>query len=275
MSYFNAGPGVQSLKKTIVALVLLVFASGPVAPVSALETLNEEGKMIFFKAGEFLMGSPQDQGLGDEHPQHKVYLDAFFLDRYEVSNADFARFLEANPREHPTITGWYDRVPRPGMEHRPVIGLTWKRCQSYCQWRGKRLPTEAEWERAAAGVEGRIFPWGNQIPDETRANFGKCCFIKKGEVLEKVDSFPAGRTPQGIFNMSGNIAEWVRDWYDSGYYKVSPYRNPQGPEKGRYHVVRGGAWNSLPDYMRTRRRYGNNDGQDFYGIGCRCARTPN
>lgn len=241
--------------------------------IFSLAAAQDKTEMVRFPKGEFLMGSPEDQGLSDEHPQHKVYLDEFFLDRFEVSGDDFKEFLKANPNEHPTITGWYDRVPRPGMAKRPVIGLSWKRCRNYCEWRGKRLPTEAEWERAAAGLEGRIFPWGNVPPDQERANFGRCCFIRKGEVLEEVNAYSKGQTPDGIFNMSGNIAEWVLDWYDSSYYKTSPYKNPKGPETGKYHVVRGGAWNSLPDYMRSRRRYGNNDGQDFYGIGCRCALT--
>ena len=229
--------------------------------------------MVFFPEGEFMMGSPEDEGLRDEHPRHPVYLDAFYLDKFEATGKDFLEFLQSNPREHPTITGWYGREPRPDMMNRPVIGLTWKRCKKYCEWRGKRMPTEAEWERAASGLEGRLFPWGRELPDETRANFNRCCFINKGQVLEDADSLPLGRTPEGIFHMAGNIAEWVHDWYDPTYYRNSAYRNPQGPGSGRYHVIRGGAWNSLPDYLRSKRRYGNNDGQDFYGIGCRCARS--
>lgn len=248
--------------------LLLVFfflaGSAPVHP-------GEMPDMAFYPEGEFLMGSPEDQGLRDEHPRHPVFLGAFYLDKFEATGKDFVEFLEANPKEHPTITGWYGREPRPDMMDKPVIGLTWDRCRKYCEWKGKRLPTEAEWERAAAGLEGRLFPWGEALPDETRANFNRCCFINKGQVLEEARSLPKGATPEGVFNMAGNIAEWVQDWYDPFYYRDSAYRNPQGPRTGRYHVVRGGAWNSLPDYLRSRRRYGNNDGQDFYGIGCRCA----
>ncbi len=229
--------------------------------------------MVAYPAGEFFMGSPESMGQSDEHPRHKVYLDAFYLDRYEVSGKDFEAFLDVNPKEHPTITGWFGRKIRPELADRPVIALTWRRCQKYCVWRGKRLPTEAEWERAAGGLESRLFPWGNQMPDEQRANFNKCCFIKKGLVLEAVNGLEVGKTPEGVYNLAGNIAEWVFDWYSKKYYKNSPYKNPRGPEKGKYHVIRGGAWNSLSNYMRSADRYGYNDGQDFYGIGCRCAKS--
>ncbi|MFQ5482196.1 MAG: formylglycine-generating enzyme family protein, partial [Nitrospinaceae bacterium] len=136
-----------------------------------------------FPAGEFWMGSLPGEGKKDERPRHPVYLDAFVLDKYEVTFANFADYLAAHPKEHPTITGWWDREPRPGLAGHPVIGLTWDRCRKYCAWRGKRLPTEAEWERAAGGLAGRKYPWGDAPPDLTRANFGRCCFINKGEAL--------------------------------------------------------------------------------------------
>ena len=229
--------------------------------------------MVLIPAGEFLMGSAEGTGRKDEHPQHKVYLDAFWIDRYEVTGSDFEKYLAQNPMQHPTVTGWYDRKVRPGMAHKPVLGLTWKRCRNYCLWRGKRLLTEAEWERAAGGTHHRTYPWGEEPLDETRAHFNRCCFINKGDILREVGSLPGGKTPEGVYDMSGNIAEWVYDWYDARYYQKSPRTNPKGPAKGKYHVIRGGAWNSLPDYMRTSHRYGYNDGQDFYGIGCRCAKS--
>jgi len=229
--------------------------------------------MSLIPAGEFLMGSAEGVGRSDEHPQHKVYLDSFWMDQHEVTLGDFEKYLAANPRQHPTILGWNDRKPRHGMMRRPIIGLTWKRCLNYCTWQGKRLPTEAEWERVAGGSEHRTYPWGEALPDLSRANYARCCFINKGEVLHEVGSLISGKTPEGVFDMAGNIAEWVFDWYDLHYYDVSPYRNPEGPQTGKYHTVRGGAWNSLPDYMRNARRYGENDSKDFYGIGCRCAKS--
>jgi len=149
--------------------------------------------------------------------------------------------------------------------------LTWKRCKNYCEWRGKRLATEAEWERAAAGLEGREFPWGNTQPDSERANFNKCCFVMKGLSTDEVGSHPSGVSPEGVHDLSGNIAEWVYDWYDKKYYQHSEYKNPKGPDKGVNHTIRGGAWNSLDGYLRSSARFGYDEAKDFYGIGCRCA----
>jgi formylglycine-generating enzyme required for sulfatase activity len=252
-------------------LVFLLMGDGVWAAPS--EKMQGPQDMVLFPAGEYMMGSQPGNGLKDEQPPHKVYLDAFWLDRYEVTGGDFAAYLKANPNEHPTITGWWDREPRPDMVDKPVIGLTWQRCRNYCRWRGKRLPTEAEWERAAAGLEGRTYPWGEAPPTPERANFHKCCFIRKGEVLHEVGSLEPGKTPEGVYDLAGNIAEWVYDWYDKTYYSSGVYKNPRGPDTGTYHVIRGGAWNSLPDYMRSSHRYGYDDAKGFYGIGCRCARS--
>ncbi len=232
-------------------------------------------EMAYIPAGEFGMGSPDDEGKSNEHPSHTVYLDAFYIDRFEVTFKDFEEFLQNNPKQHPTITGWVDREPRPEMDDKPVFGLQWKRCKKYCEWKNKRLPTEAEWERVAKGTENRKYPWGNEPPDNQKANFGNCCFIQKGNVLKEVGSYESGKTPDNVFDMGGNVAEWVSDWYDKKYYKKSPYKNPRGPEKGKYHVIRGGAWNSLPVYLRSSSRYGDSDAKDYYGIGCRCAKSVN
>jgi len=239
-------------------------------PTSAYEDANSE--MAYFSEGEFVMGSPKTIGKKNEYPEHKVYLNAFYLDRYEVTFSDFEKYLASNLKKHPTITGWIDRKARQNMLKKPIFGLQWKRCRNYCSWREKRMPTEAEWERAARGIENRIYPWGNEKPDKTRANFGNCCFIQRGNVLAEIGHFKNGVTPRGIFDLGGNVAEWVSDWYDKKYYEKSPYKNPLGPEKGKYHVIRGGAWNSLPMYLRSASRYGDSDAKDYYGIGCRCAK---
>lgn len=251
-----------------------VFVSGIVlffSPVSMAQ--KSIPGMALIPAGEFIMGSAVGVGRKDERPQHDVYLDSFWLDQYEVTFGDFEKYLAANPRQHPTILGWNDRKVQPKMVRRPIIGLTWKRCRNYCVWKAKRLPTEAEWERAAGGAEPRTYPWGEALPDFSWANYGRCCYINKGMALHEVGSLISGKTPDGLFDMAGNIAEWVFDWYDPHYYNASPFKNPQGPPTGKYHIVRGGAWNSRPDYMRNARRYGDNDSKDFYGIGCRCAKS--
>ena len=246
-------------------LVLTLFE-----PSFGNEALNQE--MVHFPAGEFEMGSPKGTGKKNEYPNHKVYLDAFYLDRFEVTFANFEAYLVAHLKKYPTITGWVDRKARVDMINKPIFGLQWKRCRNYCEWREKRIPTEAEWERAARGTNNRIYPWGNEPPDKTRANFGNCCFVQKGKVHNKVGHYEKGKTAEGISDLGGNVAEWVSDWYDKKYYNQAPYKNPKGPKKGKYHVIRGGAWNSLPIYLRSSSRYGDSDGKDYYGIGCRCAK---
>ena len=233
----------------------------------------QKNESIYFEPSEFWMGSKEGEGRRDERPRHKVFLDGFYLDKYETTGKEFEEFLMEFPEEHPPIIGWYGKKVKPDMADTPVIGLTWNRCQNYCKWRNKRLPTEAEWERAAAGLNERRYPWGNQKPTPERANFNKCCFIIKGRILSNVGRYKSGKTPEGIFEMAGNIAEWVFDWYDKDYYSKSSYINPKGPMTGKYRVIRGGAWNSFSGYLRSKARYGYNDGQDFYGIGCRCAKT--
>ena len=234
------------------------------------KVLNQE--MVYFSAGEFEMGSPMGTGKKNEYPKHKVYLDAFYLDKFEVTFADFEAYLAAHSKKYPTITGWVDRKARADLINKPIFGLQWKRCRNYCEWRKKRMPTEAEWERAARGSENRTYPWGNEPPDKTRANFGNCCFVRKGKVHKEVGHYKKGNTPEEISDLGGNVAEWVSDWYDKKYYKKAPYKNPKGPKKGKYHVIRGGAWNSLPMYLRSSSRYGDSDAKDYYGIGCRCAK---
>ena len=247
-------------------IFVLVFFN----PSFGNEVLNRE--MVYFPAGEFEMGSPKGTGKKNEYPNHKVYLDAFYLDRFEVTFADFEAYLASHSKKYPTITGWIRRKARVDMINKPIFGLQWKRCRNYCEWRKKRMPTEAEWERAARGTENRIYPWGNEPPDKNRANFGKCCFVKKGKVHTEIGNYEKGKTPEGISDLGGNVAEWVSDWYDKKYYQMAPYKNPKGPKKGKYHVIRGGAWNSLPMYLRSSSRYGDSDGKDYYGIGCRCAK---
>jgi formylglycine-generating enzyme required for sulfatase activity len=234
---------------------------------------NPPSEMVLIPEGEFVMGSQGGEGKSNEHPRHNVYLDAFYIDKYEVSFKNFEDYLASNPKQFPTITGWIDRKARTDMLNKPVFGFQWKRCKKYCEWKGKRLPTEAEWERSAKGLEGRNYPWGDEPPDEMRANFGNCCSIHKGAALSPVGSFEKGKSPEEVFNLGGNVAEWVYDWYDKKYYERTPYKNPKGPKKGKHHVIRGGAWNSLPVYLRSSSRYGDSDAKDYYGVGCRCAKN--
>jgi formylglycine-generating enzyme required for sulfatase activity len=262
--------------------------------------------MMMIPAGEFTMGTPEGtDGLPDEHPERRVYLSSFLLDRLEVTNRAFARFVHAtghrppaNP--NPALTLWENDHPLPGIDDHPVVNVDWNDAVAYCQWAGKRLPTEAEWEKGARGTDGRRYPWGNDW-DFTRANSAsywakrtiefhsgadwEAFWIKgdgarlsrahgiKGEVLTlPVGSFPQGASPYGLLDMAGNAAEWVADWYDPNYYRSAPLTDPPGPGRGAIKSMRGGSWLKPPVSLRTSDRdWGTLDSRPS-GTGFRCAK---
>ena len=211
-------------------------------------------EMVLLPAGRFLMGS--DDGLPDEGPPHYVSVDSFYLDRYEVSRIAFEDFLVRQGRKR--------KADLENPDH-PATMVSWSDAAGYCRSRGKRLPTEAEWEYAARGSEGRIYPWGNTPPTPFRA-----CFQNRGTL--PVDSLPEGTSPEGIHHLAGNVAEWVSDWYAPGYYAISPESNPQGPAEGDYRVVRGGSWNQSSGELRASAREYHNPDRGAEHIGFRCAR---
>ncbi len=226
--------------------------------------------MVLVPVGEFIMGSREGDKDADtdERPAHSVYLDAFSIDQYEVTTSHFATFLENSKRSAPQ--GWSKQVP---LEHgeKPVVGVDWNDATAYCAWAGKRLPTEAEWEKAARGTDQRRFPWGDKTPNERRANFWHCCDFKDYEALDDVGSFDAGKSPYGVYDMAGNAWEWVADWYDENYYGNSPTRNPKGPSSGEYRVIRGGSWYlDSPVALRSANRSWNTPTNRYATIGFRC-----
>jgi formylglycine-generating enzyme required for sulfatase activity len=213
-------------------------------------TARDGAPMVFVPAGEFSMGLPEGEGLDDEQPRHSVYLDAFYIDKFEVTTERYARFL--------AVSGWdkpvnWDKVKFPDHGDRPVIGVSWGDADAYCQIGGRRLPTEAEWERAARNEDERKFPWGDLRPSSSLALFGQGTQFSY-DLLKPVGSYAKGQGAYGTFDQAGNVAEWVQDWYDGEYYRESPLRNPLGPLRGQYKVTRGGSWSDMPVYLLSASR---------------------
>jgi len=231
--------------------------------------VHPEVPMMMIPEGAFRMGADGTDALEDEKPQHEVWLDRFEMDRDEVTTGHYAEFLASTTR--PTPWQW-ESVDLSQHSDRPVIGVSWFDAEAYCRWRGKRLPTEAEWEKAARGTDGRLFPWGNQSPREALANFGLGARFSYSQVLTPVERYEQGCSPYGLSQMAGNVGEWVADWYGSAYYETGLRRNPSGPELGSFRVVRGGSWSDLPKYLLTYGRFKlPPDTRNSY-TGFRCAR---
>ncbi len=207
--------------------------------------------LVFVPEGEFLMGSERGIGDKDEEPQHLIKMTGFWIDQIEVTNAMYKKCVDAGVCSNPQSLSSYSRSDyflNPDFSEFPVINVDWYQATKYCQWAGRRLPTEAEWEFAASGIENRIFPWGSDHPNKSLANYGY------NEVDTAVSySYLSGSSPYGALNMAGNVAEWVSDWY--GIYALYNDPNPKGPATGKYHILRGGSW-LLGDFMvRNAERY--------------------
>jgi formylglycine-generating enzyme required for sulfatase activity len=235
--------------------------------------------MVHVPAGEFEMGSTQ--GHDDEAPVHTVALDAFWIDQTEVTNAQFAAFLNEEGNQDEGGVTWLDLAdkdcliersggdfqPKSGYSDHPVIEVTWYGAVAYCEWAGARLPTEAEWEYAARGPQGHMYPWGDDDPTCDLAQYGGCT----GNTVP-VGSLPDGASWCGALDMAGNVWEWVADWYDSAYYKRSPPENPTGPSSGEYRVLRGGSWGINPSVVRSAFRIRGYPDVSGISVGFRCAR---
>jgi len=211
--------------------------------------------MALVAAGDFTMGRYAAEN--KEMPAHKVYLDAFYMDIYEITNARYIAFLNAGALPTIGIRSGYPDFP---------VNTTWLESDAYCKWRGARLPTEAEWEKAARGTDDRTYPWGEGI-DCSYANYWKC----KTDVTN-VGSYEKGKSPYGIYDMAGNVAEWVADWFSDTYYYDSPFTNPLGPKTGEQKVRRGGSWYFSEDSLRVSSRFGNEPNVSVDAFGFRCVR---
>ncbi len=235
--------------------------------------------MVFVPAGEFLMG--KDEG-DDEKPLHKVYVDAFFIDKYEVTYAEYAEFVEAggySNKSYWSEEGWSwkeeNYITEPAywndstynQPNYPMVGINWYEAEAYTRWCGKRLPTEAEWEKAARGTDGRRWPWGEDFESDKANIIG----TEDGyEYTAPVGSYPLGVSPYGCYDMAGNVWEWCADWYEAGYYANSPSENPKGPDSGSSRVIRGGSWFNYLEFSRCADRNYNFPNYRNNILGFRC-----
>ncbi len=258
------------------------------SPYERIASLARSSPMITIPEGLFFMGTAKagqdlfslDLPYDDtEQPQRQVWLDHFAIDRDEISLGEFLSWLHRQSRpvsrdllkliEHmitvhavqpETLTRW------------PALYVTWVEASDFCRSQGKRLPSEAEWEKAARGVKGDLFPWGQKPPVPGLAMFGQY-HVHEIPIVASVESGEEGRSPYGLHHMAGNAAEWVDDWFGIDYYATMPDRNPRGAKQGRYKVVRGGSWKSAPTLLRTATRSGASPEQRAATIGFRCAKS--
>ena len=220
-------------------------------------------EMALISAGKFLMGS--EEGDQEQKPTHMVELGTYYMDLYEVTVTQYRLCVEAGVCEEPpsaSLCNWYEDV----VETHPINCMYWEDARAYCEWAGLRLPTEAEWEKAARGTDTRTYPWGEDL-DRNKANYG-------GGAMRtmEVGSHPEGVSPYGLYDMAGNVWEWTQDWYNSHYYSSSPVENPQGPESGSHRALRGGSWHFFPYAMRVFHRELYHPLDTDPDIGFRCAR---
>ena len=287
-------------------IILLISVSSCVTgqrSEDVYKSVVEKDGMLFIPAGWFIMGS--DKGLLNEKPAHDVYLDSYGIDKYEVSATEFAVFLneKGNPdgkyfthNKFSTVIGVSDIdgllteteenpeefMPRQGYEDFPANNVSWFGADQYCLWKEKRLPTEAEWEKAARGIDGFIYPWGDSIPDETKARYNREWDESRFDVMVTVDSLPEGSSPFGALNMSGNVWEWINDWYRQNYCDfcstvnsdIPPRNNPAGPPSGTFRVLRGGSWFEEDGVLRIKTPYRNwlEPDKRYLNTGYRCAK---
>jgi sulfatase modifying factor 1 len=262
----------------------LLLGAGEPSPTPEGAVGKDGAPMVLIPEGEFLMGTENvgfgwNQGNPNERPEHTVRLSSFYIDQFEVTIAHYAKFMEATGHSPPPL---WDEDAVTAAGDRPVVGVSWDDAEVYCKWAEKRLPTEAEWEKAARGTDGRRFPWGEMQPFVDIANYNRGDWVSYAVTLAPVSSGvtgmsvrhgtkEGGKSPYGLYHMAGNAAEWVADWYDREYYAQSPKENPSGPSSGEKKVIRGGSWGDPPRNLRVTARSSADPNCQDQSVGFRCA----
>jgi len=286
---------------TILAILIVASLEQPPASVAGsdpppelarhlatIATLAHASPTVGIPEGWFIMGSlrKDDDPFGletqyddTEFPRRRIWLNAYKMDRDEVSLAEYLAYLDRQHRQPPDELQrliWHvitvHALPDYVLASWPALYVIWTEAADFCQAQGKRLPTEAEWEKAARGNEGNLFPWGHKAPEPGLAVFGQY-HVHEIPLVAAVNGGEEGQSPYGLRHMAGNIAEWVQDWFGFDYYAVMPERNPPGPTTGRYKGVRGGSWKSKPHMLRAATRGGASPDQRSPTIGFRCAKS--
>jgi len=273
-------------KKSSCAAAYHIFLAGLLAalclgPGACSERSKQNGNppaadMISIPAGTFSMGTDDASTNQDEKPLHSIYVSAFSIDRFEVTNAEYHRFIVATGHRPPHVDApwaepynWIGNDFPAGKGLNPVVLVSWHDATAFAAWAGKRLPTEAEWEKAArAGLTGRAFPYGDTL-ELNQANYFKS-YLRSKQLLP-VGSFKPNAF--GLYDMAGNVWEWCQDWYSPGYYRSSTTENPSGPLNGENKVFRGGSWKNDKQFLRCAQRGKNNPDYKSPMIGFRCVRS--
>ena len=245
-------------------------------PACQVQKQVDLGRMVYIPEGFFLMGTSKQEAVNvvetdpsmssydwfeDEMPKHKVWLDGFYIDKYETTNAEFQAFLDATGYKPERV---WQKAEKMDWGNYPVFGVSWNDAEAYAKWVGKRLPTEAEWEKVAKGGKDLVYPWGNKFSQI----YSNC----RAESLRTVGSYPPNE--YGIYDLGGNVLEWCSDWYEKTYYPKSTARNPYNDKPNKSHVVRGGTWFlNCVYYSRTsNRNYLNIEKPSSFDVaGFRCA----
>ncbi|CUS37218.1 conserved exported hypothetical protein [Candidatus Nitrospira nitrosa] len=256
---------------------LLMASAQSLQAVIAPPKGKDRAPMVEVPTGSFPMGVPPGDRDGgrDEYPRHEVVLDTFLIDQFEVTNGRYLEFIKStghrvpqNPT-NPTRNLWQGGTITESLAERPVINVDWFDADAYCKWAGKRLPSEAEWEKAAKGTSDRRFPWGNVEPTAKHLNYNQKWIGEK--TLMPVGSYEAGKSPYGVYDIVGNVWEWVNDWYDARYYEKSPSKNPLGPQEGTKKVIRGAGWQNETPTVRIFTRVDSDPTMRNESTGFRCA----